>query len=67
MRITDTGQLEVGQRVQVRTWGGTVVRGTVDEIHEEVKNGRPGITYTIPVPEFEGDEGFRWCYLDQIV
>jgi hypothetical protein len=32
----------------------------VDEVHEDIKNGRAGIDYT------EADGNTRWAYLDQV-
>jgi hypothetical protein len=33
----------------------------VDEVHEDIKNGRAGIDYT------EADGNTRWAYMDQVI
>jgi hypothetical protein len=53
--------LKVGINVTVSTWNGDFVKGTVDYVDENIKNGYPGIEYT----KDNGDA--HWCYLHQIV
>jgi len=60
INITD---IEEGSIVQVRgNFGnGPVETATVDEVLEDIKNGRPGIVYTTESGQT------KWAYLDQIV
>lgn len=62
MAIT-LNEINVGDIVRVRTdFGmGPVIRAIVEDICDDVKNGRPGIDYKT----MDG-EGY-WCYLDQVV
>jgi hypothetical protein len=50
--------IQVGSRVQVRGCFGMdePVEALVTEVFEEIKNGKPGITY-----------GNSWAYLNQVV
>ena len=59
-------KIGVGDRVQVRTWGGAIVQGIVTDVLEDVKNGRPGIYYLVPDATDLFDRN-RWAYLDQVV
>lgn len=54
--------LKEGQVVKVRTsfGGGQIVVGIVQNVHDDIKNGLPGIDYSV-----DGDE--CWAYLDQVV
>lgn len=54
--------LKAGQTVQVKTsFGvGPVVVGIVQGVYRDIKNGRPGIDYSV-----DGHES--WAYLDQVV
>lgn len=57
-------QIKIGSTVTVRGgFGAEPARlGRVDEVEEDIKNGRPGITYT------EIDTGDpRWAYLNQVL
>ena len=53
-------ELKVGQTVVVRDWFGDAIRGVIEDVCEDVKNGRPGIVYLN-----SKKEGY-WCYLNQI-
>lgn len=57
-------QIKIGSTVVVRGGFGTESPrlGLVDEIEEDIKNGRPGITYT----EIESGDP-RWAYLNQVL
>ncbi len=44
---------------------GPVVKGRVDEVESDIKNGYPGIGYTIIGGEEDG-EGY-WAYLEDVV
>lgn len=51
-----------GSFVDVRTTSGEIHHGVVDEVERDVKNGCPGIDYTIVKT---GEQ--YWAYLDQVV
>lgn len=56
--------ISVGDKVHVAPLSGTeTVVGTVTWVHQDVKNGRPGIDYTL---DLGGDYPDRWAYLSQI-
>lgn len=60
MKITE---LKKGDRVIVsHNWGaGPRIEGTIDEIDDNIKNGRPGIIYI-------ADNGeCYWAYIDQVI
>ncbi len=53
--------LTVGDHVTVECWTGGSRHGILTDIHEEVKNDRPGISYT-------GLDGETWwAYTDQVI
>jgi hypothetical protein len=56
------GQVRAGSVILVRGSFGMdpAVRATVNNVEEDIKNGRPGIDYTTA----NGNE--HWAYLDQI-
>ena len=56
-------QLRCGSKVLVRGGFGTTgaKRATVTSVEEDIKNGSPGIDYTV---DATGDE--HWAYLDQV-
>ena len=60
MSKVDFSKIKVGDRVRVRTWTGNSKTGTVDEVSDDIKNGRPGISY-------QAADGGYWCYADQIL
>lgn len=41
---------------------GPKVTGIVDGVHENIKNGQPGIDYTI-----KGTRDTRWAYMSQVM
>ena len=57
-------QVRQGSIVRVRGdfGSGPAVRARVDAVCEDVKNGYPGIDYTVL-----SDNDERWAYLDQVV
>lgn len=61
VRLTD---MRIGSQVYVRGGFGTepAKLAEVNEIEEDIKNGRPGIGYT----EIQSGDG-RWAYLDQVI
>ena len=59
-------KVKAGDTVVVRQWGGGTVTGIVQEVLEDVKNGRPGIDYEVPDATHELDR-YKWAYQDQIV
>jgi len=56
-------QLRSGSKVLVRGdfGSGSAKRATVESVEEDIKNGRPGIDYTV---DSSGEQ--HWAYLDQI-
>lgn len=56
-------QLRSGSKVLVRGDFGTTSakRATVESVEEDIKNGRPGIDYTV---DSSGEQ--HWAYLDQV-
>jgi hypothetical protein len=56
-------QLRSGSKVLVRGGFGTTSakRATVDNVEEDIKNGSPGIDYTV---DSSGEQ--HWAYLDQV-
>jgi protein involved in polysaccharide export with SLBB domain len=56
----DFKNVKIGDTVRVRIWGGGTRTGVVSEVDEDIKNGRPGISYDA------ADDGY-WCYADQII
>jgi hypothetical protein len=59
-------QIKVGDRVQVRQWGGGHVVGIVRDVLDDVKNGRPGIDFEVPDATDQFDR-YKWAYMDQVV
>jgi hypothetical protein len=61
--MVDFKKLRAGSVVYVRTNFGTgpVIRATVTDVEQSVKNGLPGIDYTD-----ESGDGY-WAYAEQIV
>ena len=62
VKLTD---IKVGSFVIVRTnfGSGAAIAVEVDEVDEDIKNGRPGIGYTIPGG---GRDSGGWAYLTQV-
>lgn len=56
-------ELSIGDTVIVASgWGyGPLHTGVVNDVLEEVKNGRPGIDYT------RDNGNSHWAYLDQVI
>ncbi len=54
--------LKEGTEIVVKTWDGNKVRGVVEEVELDGKNGQPTIGYT----RVSNGDG-HWCYLDQVV
>jgi hypothetical protein len=53
---------EVGDVLEYRTFGGDLRRLTVEEVEDDIKNGRPGFGGPVEGSDFDG-----WGYDDQIV
>jgi hypothetical protein len=62
-------QLKAGSVVKVRSeFGhGPVVTGVVSEVFEEIKNGKPGITYESTGLNEQDRPCWHWAYLDQVL
>lgn len=60
--MIELSSIQEGSKVLVaQAWGtGPTVQATVQEVHEDIKNGRPGIDYVTNT----GDR--HWAYLDQV-
>jgi len=58
-------EVKAGDTVMVRQWNGSTVKGIVDMVFDDVKNGRPGIDYTVPDATSEW-ERYKWAYSYQI-
>ena len=56
MKLDD---LKIGHAIEVNSYG-MFRYGIITGIEEDIKNGRPGVSYT------SGSQTF-WCYLDQIM
>ena len=61
---TDLAYMREGSEVIVAMdfGSGSKVTGIVNDVHKDIKNGFPGIDYTI-----KGTNDSRWAYLDQVV
>jgi len=59
-------QVKVGQTVVISTWGGANKTVVVQNVLDDVKNGRPGIDYVDAAAEDEFDK-YGWCYDTQIL
>lgn len=60
-------EVREGDTVEIRSWGGDLIRGTVQGVYDDVKNGRPGLDYVChtAAPGYQ-DGGNHWCYMDQV-
>lgn len=55
--------IKPGAQIWVAGWTGGESTGTVTGVYADIKNGRPGVDYTLTVSDKYPS---RWCYLDQI-
>ena len=59
-------KVQAGDQVVVSQWGGGTITGIVQEVLEDVKNGRPGIDYVVPDADNEFDR-YKWAYMNQVL